>query len=296
MTIDFKTVSFFFVSILLHPLFLVPSLAQPEPVPNETRIYKAVGKDQLRVDIFYPTDELIKSKNPAIAFFHGGGWVFGQPKEFFGACQRYAEKGFVTFSFQYRLSMNPDETYPNPKITPIESVKDARSAIRWIRANSASLRVDPEQVVVGGQSAGGQLAWSTALVDSLNEVTDDLEISPVPNALLLYSSCYNTMEAWVDWILGEKRDQIWSISPYHNLRSGLPPAIAFHGKDDCTVLYYSVEIFEKRIIELGNQFELITIEGQQHYLGEGNEKYSRLFDEKILERTDKFLEKLGFMP
>jgi len=42
-------------------------------------------------------------------------------------------KGFVTFSFQYRLSGNEDGSYPHPDITPVESTKDARSAIRWSR-------------------------------------------------------------------------------------------------------------------------------------------------------------------
>lgn len=283
------------ITLFLLAVSLQPSFAQQESVTRETQIYKTVGGDQLTVDIFYPPGPLYREKNPALAFFHGGGWVFGHPQEFHGACMRYAIKGFVTFSFQYRLSMNPDETYPNPHITPIESVKDARSAVRWIRTNATLLKIDPDRIVVSGQSAGGQLAWSTALFDDINESTDDLEVSPVPNALVLYSSCYNTMEAWVDWLLGDRRDQIWSISPYHNLKRGLPPALAFHGRDDCTVLYYSVELFEKKTHELGNQFELITLEGRKHYLGEGNTAYSRLFDEAILERTDKFLGQLGFM-
>jgi len=42
-------------------------------------------------------------------------------------------KGFVTFSFQYRLSGNEDGSYSHPDITPVESTKDARSAIRWSR-------------------------------------------------------------------------------------------------------------------------------------------------------------------
>lgn len=283
-------------TLVLLTIILQPAFAQQESAIRETRIYKTADSDPLKVDIFHPPNPVHQEKNPAIAFFHGGGWVFGSPQEFHGACKRYANKGFVTFSFQYRLSINPDGTYPNPKITPIESVKDARSAIRWIRTNAESLKIDPDRIVVGGQSAGGQLAWSTALFDTINESTDDLGISPVPNALLLYSSCYNTMEAWIDWILSGRRDQIWSISPYHNLKENLPPAIAFHGRDDCTVLYYSVELFERRTHELGNQFELITLEERKHYLAEGNEEYSRLFDEEILEQTDRFLEQLGFMP
>ena len=284
-----------FHSINLLALLTLTAYAQENTVIREEKIYKEVDGYKLKVEIFYTSHDRQKSENPAIAFFHGGGWVYGSREEFYGACERYARKGFVTFSFQYRLSINDDGTYPNPDISPIESVKDARSAIRWIRENAKSLRINPEKLVVSGQSAGGQLALSTALMDQINEDTDNLNFSPVPNALLLYSSCVNTMEAWVDRILGNRRNQIWSISPYHNLRKNMPPIIAFRGEDDCTVLPYTVNFFEEKMKELGNHYELITYPGRKHYLGEGNEKYARYFDEEILERTDSFLKKFGFM-
>ncbi len=270
---------------------------QPTPPPAmETRIYKRVAGRELQVDVFQPDGKTAQTGRPAIAFFHGGGWVFGRPAEFHGACRRYAGMGFVTFAFQYRLSVNADGSYPHPDITLIESVKDARSAIRWLRANATALGIDPRRIVVAGQSAGGQLAWSTALFDTLNENGDDLQISPRPDALLLYSSNYNTMEVWADLLMDKRRTQIWSVSPYHNLKSGLPPALAFHGQEDSTVPYYSVQLFATKTRELGNAFKLVTVNGRQHYLGEGNEKYARYFDEDILEQTDAFLREQGFMP
>jgi acetyl esterase len=270
-------------------------LAQEEPVKQEERIYKKVGSYELKADVFYSHSGLNKQNSPAIAFFHGGGWVYGSPDKFHSTCERFARKGFVAFSFQYRLSMMDDGTYPHPDVSPIESVMDARSAIRWIRENAESFNIDPGRIVAGGQSAGGQLALSTALMDKINEETDNLEISPVPNALLLYSSSVNMMEAWADYLMGDRRDQIWDISPYHNLKEDMPPAIAFHGEDDCTVPLYGVRFFEEKMKEFGNQYELITYKGRKHYLGEGIEKYSTYFDEQVLERTDEFLVQFGFM-
>ncbi|HWA26894.1 MAG TPA: alpha/beta hydrolase [Lacunisphaera sp.] len=272
-----------------------PPLQPPAQPPMDTRIYKRVAGQELQVDVFQP-DGPPKAGRPAIAFFHGGGWVFGRPSEFHEACRRYARLGFVTFAFQYRLSIKPDGTYPHPEITLVESVKDARSAIRWLRASAMSLGIDPRRIVVAGQSAGGQLAWSTALCDGINETGDDPAISPRPDALLLYSSNYNTMEVWADLIMGQRRTEIWSVSPYHNLKPGLPPALAFHGRKDAMVPYFSVQLFATKTHELGNPFELITLEGRDHYLGEGNEKYARYFNEDILEQTDAFLRQIGFMP
>jgi acetyl esterase/lipase len=263
-------------------------------IQHEERVYKSVDEGELKVDIYY-ANSAVQKKKPAIIFFHGGGWVFGDRSEFSETCKRYAAKGFVTFSFQYRLSINEDGSYPHPSITPVESVKDARSAVRWVRAHADSLKIDPNRIIVSGQSAGGQLALCTELADSINELTDDLMISPSPDALVLYSSNVNTMEAWIDMLLGDRRDEIWSISPYHLARKSMPPVIDFHGEEDCMVLPYTVSIFRQRMNQLGNHYELINYPGRQHYLGEGNEKYARYFDEEILERTDDFLERFGLM-
>jgi acetyl esterase/lipase len=291
-----KKFSILFVLIIFAP---ATNFAQEIEVTQEKMIYKEINGQNLAVHVFYAPEIMKKSDNPVIALFHGGGWVFGSPEEFYEACRRYARKGFVTFSFQYRLSINEDESYPHPEISPIECVKDARSAIRWIRENAKTLKIDPERVVVGGQSAGGQLALSTALLDDINEETDNKDISPIPDALLLFSSCYNTMEAWIDNLLGDRRTRIWDISPYHNLKSDMPPVLAFHGDTDRQVLFYTVLFFYDRMKELGNEYELETFEGKDHYLGDGTideEKYARYFDEGILVKADEFLEKLRFMP
>ncbi len=273
------------------------AFAEPQSPPAmKTLVYKKVAGRELHVDVFHPEQARPPNAHPAIAFFHGGGWAFGSPTEFHEACRRFAAKGFVTFSFQYRLTIKEDGTYPHPDITLVECAKDARSAIRWLRANAVELGIDPQRIVVSGQSAGGQLAWGTVLFDDINEADDNLEISPHANALLLYSSNYNTVEAWADMLMDQRRKEIWSISPYHNLKAGLPPALAFHGNKDSMVAYYIVQLFAARMRELGNPFELITLDGRDHYLGEGNEKYARYFDEAILERTDEFLRQHGFMP
>jgi acetyl esterase len=269
--------------------------AQVDSVKQEEKIYKKIGTCELKADVFYPAPGRDNQNRPAIAFFHGGGWVYGSPDEFHNTCKRFARKGFVAFSFQYRLSIMEDGTHPHPDISPIESVKDARSAMRWIRANAASLRIDPDKIVAGGQSAGGQLTLSTALMDGIDEKTDNLDISPTPNAMLLYSSSVNMMEAWADYHMGDRREQIWTISPYHNLRKDMPPTIAFHGEDDCTVPLYAVRFFEDKMKSLGNPYELIIYQGRKHYLGAGSDQYSTYFDEEILERTDEFLIRFGFL-
>ena len=280
--------------ILAALIFGSGLMAEGQELIQKEIVYKSVDGVSLKADLFYLAGDGDGKTHPAIAFFHGGGWSSGSPSEFHEACVRYARKGFISFSFHYRLSMKEDGSVPHPDITPVECVKDARSAMRWIRENAIEFHINPQKIVACGQSAGGQLALSTALIEDVNEATDNLDVSPVPNALVLYSATANTMEAWADRLLGERREEIWSISPYHNLKSGLPPTIAFHGEEDGMVPFWTVRFFERKAIELGNDYELVPYEGRKHYLGDGDSQYGRYYDEEILERTDAFLIEHGF--
>jgi acetyl esterase len=258
-------------------------------------VYKVVDTSALHLDVFYAPETLKQKNNTAMIFIHGGGWAFGSPSEFYGACKRYAKAGTITFSVQYRLSKDSKGNVPVAGITPVECVKDVRSAVRWVREHAREYSIDPTKIVVGGQSVGGHLSLATAYIDQHNEDTDNMKVSPMPNAIISWSGTVNCMEAWCDRLLGEKRNQIWSISPAHNVKKGIPPTIAFHGKNDSTVPLWTVQFFKSDTEQAGNHFELVIYEERRHYLGEGNKTYSNLFDEEILLKTDDFLRRYGFL-
>jgi acetyl esterase len=257
-------------------------------------VYKTVDSFNLKIDIFYTNQSFEKENNTAIVFFHGGGWAFGTPGEFFTTCERYARMGIVTFSVEYRLSVENGVT-PHKTISPIESLMDAKSAMRWVRKNAEKFHIDKNKIVAAGQSAGGHLALSTAMIDDYNEKSDDLSISCFPDAVLLFSACVNAVEAWCDRLLADRRNKIWSISPAHNIRGGLPPMIEFHGIDDEQVPKWTVQFFESAMKKEGNYFELHIYEGRKHYLGDGNPTYSRYFDDEILKVTDDFLRRFNLL-
>jgi len=261
-----------------------------DSVIHVSEVYKTIDTLNLKIDIFYTSQLIAKENKTAIVFFHGGGWAYGTPSEFYSTCERYARMGIVTFSVDYRLSVK-NGMVPHHTISPIESLMDARSAMRWVRKNAARFHIDPNKIVASGQSAGGHLALSTAMIDDYNEKSDDLGISCQPNAIVLFSACVNTVEAWCDRLLADRRDKIWSISPEHHIKAGLPPMIEFHGADDDQVPKWTVQFFESEMKKEGNYFELHIYDGRNHYLGEGNPKYSRYFDDEILKIADDFLRK-----
>ncbi len=294
---------FIFFSLLLSSLLqasiceeqLLTGLTEPtDQVIHIREVYKIIDTFKLKIDIFYTDRSFKRENNTAIVFFHGGGWAFGTPDEFFTTCERYAKMGIVTFSVDYRLSIENGIT-PHKNISPIESVMDAKSAIRWVRANAGKFHIDRNKIVAAGQSAGGHLALCTAMIDDYNEKADDLYISCHPDAILLFSACVNAVEGWCDRLLAERRNKIWSISPAHNIKGGMPPMIEFHGTYDEQVPVWTVQFFENAMKNEGNYFELHLYEGRRHYLGEGNPKYSRYFDDEILTIADDFLRKIGLL-
>lgn len=273
--------------------------AAPEPqagaVIQKQMHYKTVGETALQVDLFLPPDSPGGERRPAIAFFHGGGWVFGEPATFHQAARRFAHRGYVVAVFQYRLSINADGSYPHPDITPVESTRDARSALRWLKAQAEVLPIDPHRIIASGHSVGGQLSLATALCDEVNESTDDLTLSPRPAALVIFSGTVNTIEAWCDSLLGERRTEIWSISPFHNLKPGMPPTLGFHGRDDRVVRIFPVFNFIEAARGLGNQIDYVVLDGG-HNLAEPDQTYSGYFSEEMLERVDAFLAAEGLGP
>ena len=67
-------------------LFHSIAFTQSESISHKQMIYKTIDGHELTADVFYNSTTRNNPNNPAIDFFHGGGWVYGSPDEFFGAC------------------------------------------------------------------------------------------------------------------------------------------------------------------------------------------------------------------
>lgn len=91
----------------------------------------------------------------AVLYIHGGGFAVGSlESEHAGVCRFTEQLKVPFFSVEYRLA--PEHPYPAP-------VDDCYAALLWLNANAARFNVDPDKVVLFGQSAGAGLAASTVL-------------------------------------------------------------------------------------------------------------------------------------
>lgn len=109
--------------------------------------YCSWGERELKLDIF--KNETSSSLKTAIIFIHGGAWRTGDKSQHHPLAQQLANRGYVCFTPEYRLST--EALFPS-------AIYDLKAAIRWVRANADTYNIDPEKIVVSGFSAGGELA------------------------------------------------------------------------------------------------------------------------------------------
>lgn len=260
----------------------VNKLAAPLKATREI-VYKKVADRELRLHIFNPEGWKATDKRACFITIHGGGWTNGEPKRMYPFADHYSKLGLVGISVQYRLHD------PKTQTTVFDCVKDARSALRYVRAHAGELGVDAQKLIVSGGSAGGHLAAATAICEGVDEAGEDVKISPIPNALVLL---FPVIDTSTDGYGNAKIGARWKeLSPAHNVRAGLPPTITFHGTGDTVTPFKGAQAFHDAMLKAGNRSELIVNDGGAHgYLMRTQPLY-----EECLSKSDVFLTSLGLL-
>jgi len=271
----------FLVAFLLTSIFISHSQVKVEKIEPITIEYKKIDTISLKLHVYYPTDFDSTKIYNAIVFFHGGGWNNGTYTAFTRQASYLASKGMIAISADYRIK-NVHGT------TPFEAVNDAKSAIRFVRKNAQKLHINPDMIAAGGGSAGGHLAAACGNILGLEEPNEDLSISSVPNALVLFNPVYDNGPNGFAYRRMEGRHL--EISPLHNISEGAPPTIVFFGTKDKTTPVASSKKYEKKMDSVGSRIDLFLYEGQEHsFFNKGD-----YFFETIKE-MDIFLTSLGYI-
>jgi acetyl esterase/lipase len=214
--------------------------------------YKKTAEGELTLHCFLPADWKATDKRPVIVFFFGGGWKNGAYTQFVPQAEYFASRGIVAISADYRIESKH-------KTKPDAAVEDAKTAIRWVRANAAKLGIDPDRVIASGGSAGGHLAAATALVEKF-DAADDPKAACKPNALVLFNPFLNGKGRTIAGTDGSNIAE--AISPTLFLKKDAPPCVIFFGTGDA-MLDMGKEYVAK-CKELGVKGELYTAAEQPH--------------------------------
>lgn len=261
-------------------LFLMPLSALAKIQPDRVAIYKETDEAPLKLHIFTPADHKASDVRPAIVFFFGGGWIGGKPTQFYKQSKYLASRGMVAISAEYRIR-NKHSTSPQ------EAVKDAKSAVRWVRAHASELGVDPLRIAAGGASAGGHLAAATATLDEFNEAMESAMVSARPDALVLFNPVIDNGPDGYGY--GRVKAYWRDFSPIHNLDKDTPPTVIFLGTKDKLIPVSTVQQYKHLMEENGRRCDLFLYKDQPH----GFFNVAK-YDETLAE-ADKFLTSLGFL-
>jgi predicted esterase len=124
----------------------------------------------LQLDVYQPTGDALKSR-PAMVWVHGGSFCCGSKTspELVDEATTFAKEGYLNVSIDYRLeSPGCSGSFSNCIAAIQEAAADAQTAVRFLRANAAQYRIDPNRIAIGGSSAGAVTALNVGYSSSEN--------------------------------------------------------------------------------------------------------------------------------
>lgn len=161
--------------------------------------YGSQGKDHL-LNVYFPQGT--KEQLPTIVSIHGGGYVYGDKEVYHFYCADLARRGFTVVNFNYRLA--PKHKFPTP-------LEDTNRVMKWLVTCATKYHMDPEQVILVGDSAGAQLAsqYAAIVTNPAYAVLFDFTVPPIRiRALGLNCGMYDIPAMVSDGVKGLAADYL----------------------------------------------------------------------------------------
>lgn len=208
---------------------------------------------------------------PAVVCIHGGGFRAGNRQSYDGLCIKLAQRGYVAVTVTYRLA---------PKFQFPAAVHDTKAAVRWVRANAAKYKIDPERIGTTGGSAGGHLAQFLGVTADVKEFEgtggNADQSSKVACVVNVYGpsdftksygksvDAHEVLPLWLGGNVETARPQHIRSSPLYWVTPNAAPTLCIHGTEDKYVAHeHAVWIVDK--LKAANvSAELLTLQGAGH--------------------------------
>lgn len=266
------------MALILLLVVLAKQTGAPPNVVLETDIVYGKGGDEaLTLDLTRPKFGI--GPFPALIFVHGGGWVAGKKEDFRPFMFPFTQQGIVCISVNYRLA--PKHKFP-------AQIEDVKCAVRWLRANAAKYRVDPNRIGAMGGSAGAHLVallGTTSGEKKWEGSGGNPEQSSAISAMVCMSGPYDLSLAYRDSVrqntkeggavrgmleavmggtLEQQAAQYTAASPITYAGKEAVPALLTHGTADSLVPIEQSDLFYAKLKSVGTEVELMRIEGAGH--------------------------------
>lgn len=238
----------------------------------------------LRMDILQP--DVRETTHPAVLFITGGGFINANKDSYAQQRMVLAEAGYVVASIEYRVA--PTVLFPAP-------LEDVKSAIRFLRANAEKYGVDPENIAVFGNSAGGYLSSFAGTTNGYEEF-DKGELLDVPSTVKAAINFYglsdltlvgegfpedvvklhalpsSTEAIWVNGAapfyksgsIFDHPEKAAAANPITYINGNTPPFLIMHGDKDVLVSPRQTKRLHDALIEKGVESTYYTVRDAGH--------------------------------
>jgi acetyl esterase len=208
-------------------------VSNPEPPALEKAENISIPAPHGAIPARLYTPKTLRKKDglaPCLVFFHGGGWVIGNIETHDVVCRKLAHEGeLLVLSVDYRLA--PEHRFP-------AAVEDSITATKWAADNAKQLGIDASRLMVGGDSAGGNMAAVMAIAarDGLvPKLAGQVLVYPGTDFAMKTAShsdpatsillTHSVIRWFKDHYLGNADINDWRASPARaKSLAGLPPA------------------------------------------------------------------------
>lgn len=140
----------------------------------------------LNLDLYEPTGDTVE-RRPALVVAHSGGFKIGSKTNAVSVnlANRFARKGYVVISINYRLLALQDcgtlsgliSDASGCKYATMAATSDGQAAVRWLRANADTYKVDPTRIAMMGDSAGALMSILAGMLADVPGSTDPANVA-----------------------------------------------------------------------------------------------------------------------
>lgn len=231
-------------------------VGQPDGHPDRTEQYAVdeLGRP-LSLDLYRPAGP---GPHPVVVWVHGGSWVRGERDDRTALCRWLADRGYAVVAVEYRL--------PPPAPVGEGQRRDVAAAASWAAAHAAEEDLDPDRIVLAGQSAGATLALST----TAGILAGDLS-APRPRAVVAYYPVTDLRavdRSLQDAVLGgpaaQRPRETRAASPADLVRPDLPPTLLVLGSADHFVFPERVHAYDRDLRAAGVPGRLVEVPHADH--------------------------------
>jgi len=261
------------------------SLTQDRVNIREAVVFGTGGGRELRCDIFEPPPAV--KNGIGVLLIHGGGWSQGDRSQLKGYGVLLGRRGYTCIASEYRLT--------GEALWPAQ-IEDVKCALRYFRANAAEFGIDPERIVVSGNSAGGHLslvAGGTSAVSAFEGSGGNAEQpTSVAAVISFYPPTGLDRRSWGGMPSlfgpGAPVETLQQASPLTYATKDFPPTLLIHGNADEVVPAAEATNMYEALNAAGVPVEMHMFASQPHGF-DADPKLGRQCAEIMLSFMDRFV-------